>query len=122
MHRIMHTRARTTPLLGSLLALAGGAGRWVAAPMRDQAGAFNLSQMLGIIGSVVILVVGLVLYPIVTSTVTETINDPNIDYFTGAAPLIKLAPLLYTVGILGLAGSVAVKTFQTGSGSRGGSF
>lgn len=78
-----------------------------------QPAAFDLNRLLGIIGSVVILVVGLVLYPIVTSQVTETLNDPNTNYFTGTGPLLKLAPLLYTVGLLGLAGAVAVFTFRS---------
>lgn len=103
-------------MMQAQLGVASRALLWLAAALQDQRGVVNLGQLLGIIGSVVILVVGLVLFPIVSSSVATTIQDPNIDYFTGAGPLIRLVPLLYAVGTLGMAAAVALYTFRVHPG------
>ena len=68
---------------------------------------FSSAHILGAVMAVVLVVVGLVLMPIVVDQTTSTRSSPNIDYYSGAKAIVELIPLLFAVGVLGLAGGVA---------------
>jgi len=75
---------------------------------------FSMNQMMGIILAVVLVVVGLVLAPIVIDQVSTTAANGNIANYPGTSALLDLVPLLYIVGVLGLAAGVAFLTFRAG--------
>ena len=81
--------------------------------MRSQAGAVSVHQIMGIIFAVILVVVGLVMLPLVLDQTTTARNNSNIGYFTGTKAIIDLIPLLYSVGVLGLAGFVALVTLRS---------
>jgi len=76
----------------------------------------QMQRIMGVIFSVIIVIVGLVLLPIVLDSTNTARSNAYIANFPGTQAIIDLIPLLYAVGVLGLAGAVAffaVRTSQT---------
>ncbi len=86
--------------------------KWGNALMRDDKGAVSVNQIMGIIFAVILVVVGLVMLPLVLDQTSVARVNPNIGNFTGTQSIIDLIPLLYSVGVLGLAGFVALVTIK----------
>lgn len=80
---------------------------------KSQAAAVSVHQIMGIIFAVILVVVGLVMLPLVLDQTTVARSNSNIGYFTGTQAIIDLIPLLYAVGVLGLAGFVALVTLRS---------
>ena len=70
------------------------------------------SRIMYIISGVIVLVVGLVLTPTVLSQVNTVVTDPNIGNYPGTSDIAKLIPLVFVVGLLGLAGFLAWRGFK----------
>ena len=73
----------------------------------------HMSSIIEIVLGVVVLIVGLVLFPTVLSSTSDVVSDGNIGNFTGTSALVKLVPLLYTVVILGIAGGLTYVGFKS---------
>ena len=80
--------------------------------VKDDEGNVSVQQIMGIIFAVILVVVGLVMLPLVLDQTSEARGNANIGNFTGTKSIIDLIPLLYSVGVLGLAGFVAMTTIR----------
>ncbi len=80
--------------------------------VQDEAGNVSVNQIMGIIFAVILVVVGLVMLPLVLDQTSIARANGNIGNFTGTKSIIDLIPLLYSVGVLGLAGFVALVTIK----------
>lgn len=75
--------------------------------------AVSVHQIMGIIFAVILVVVGLVMLPLILDQTAEARANSNIGYFQGTQAIVDLIPLLYAVGVLGLAGFVALVTLRS---------
>jgi len=75
----------------------------------------QMQRIMGVIFSVIIVIIGLVLLPIVLDSTQTARSNANIGNFPGTQAIIDLIPLLYAVGVLGLAGAVAFFAVRTGT-------
>ena len=82
--------------------------------VQDEEGAFAMNQIMGIIFSVILVVIGLVMLPLVLNETQAARGNQYIGNFPGTQAVIDLIPLLYGVGVLGLAGFVAVQSIRGG--------
>lgn len=83
--------------------------------LRDkETGAFQMNQIMGVIFSVILVVVGLVMLPLVLDQTQTARSNSYIGNFAGTQAIIDLIPLLYSVGVLGLAGFVALSAIRGG--------
>ena len=64
-------------------------------------------RVMGVIFAVIVVIVGLVMMPLVLDQTQTARSNANINNFPGTQAIIDLIPLLYSVGVLGLAGAVA---------------
>ena len=76
----------------------------------------QMQRIMGVIFSVIIVIVGLVLLPIVLDSTNTARSNAYIANFPGTQAIIDLIPLLYAVGVLGLAGAVAFFAVRTSQG------
>ena len=67
----------------------------------------QMNRIMGVIFSVIIVIVGLVMMPLVLDQTQTARSNAYITNFPGTQAIIDLIPLLYSVGVLGLAGAVA---------------
>ena len=67
----------------------------------------QMQRIMGVIFSVIIVIVGLVMMPLVLDQTQTARSNAYIANFPGTQAIIDLIPLLYSVGVLGLAGAVA---------------
>lgn len=81
---------------------------------RNEQGAFQIQQIMGVIFAVIIVVVGLVMFPLILNETQAARTNAYISNFAGTQAIIDLIPLLYAVGVLGLAGTVAVVSIRAG--------
>jgi hypothetical protein len=66
-----------------------------------------MQRIMGVIFAVIVVIVGLVMLPLVLDQTYTARSNSNIGDFPGTQAIIDLIPLLYSVGVLGLAGAVA---------------
>ena len=69
--------------------------------MRSQLG-FGTTQIVNLVMSVVVVVVGVILLPVVVTSLNSATGDLTTDY-PGALSLAQLIPLLFIVSLIGLA-------------------
>ena len=77
----------------------------------------QMQRIMGVIFAVIVVIVGLVMMPLVLDQTQTARSNGNIGNFPGTQAIIDLIPLLYSVGVLGLAGAVAF--FAIRDGQRG---
>ncbi len=80
----------------------------------------QMTRIMGVIFSVIVVIVGLVMLPLILNQTQTARANVNIDNFPGTQAIIDLIPLLYSVGVLGLAGAVAFFAIRGGGGDGGG--
>ncbi len=76
----------------------------------------QINRIMGVIFAVIVVVVGLVMLPLVLNQTQTAVSNAYIDNFPGTASIVELVPLLYSVGVLGLAGTVAFFALKQGQG------
>jgi len=74
-------------------------------------------KIMGVVGAVIITVIALVLAPLILDQANNVITHTAISSFPGTEALAKLVPLMYIVGVLGLAGAFAWVQFKRGEGA-----
>jgi len=67
----------------------------------------QMNRIMGVIFAVIVVIVGLVMLPLVLNQTNTARSNTYIANFPGTQAIIDLIPLLYSVGVLGLAGAVA---------------
>jgi len=78
----------------------------------------QMQRIMGVIFAVIVVIVGLVMLPLVLDQTQTARSNANIGNFPGTQAIIDLIPLLYSVGVLGLAGAVAFFAIR-GQGAGG---
>lgn len=74
----------------------------------------QINRIMGVIFAVIIVVVGLVMLPLILDQTNAATTNAYIADFSGTSAIVELVPLLYSVGVLGLAGSVAFLAIRSG--------
>lgn len=72
-----------------------------------EAGALDVGDIVGLIMSILVIVVGILMAPVVLDQAGFARGNANIGNFAGTQAIVDLIPLLYAVGVLGLAGGIA---------------
>jgi hypothetical protein len=73
----------------------------------------QINKIMGVIFSVIVVVVGLVMLPLILTQTNTATSNAYIASFPGTSSIVELIPLLYSVGVLGLAGGVAFFTLKS---------
>jgi|TARA_Y100000310_G_scaffold34971_2_gene33110 uncharacterized alpha/beta hydrolase family protein len=76
----------------------------------------QINKIMGVIFSVIVVVVGLVMLPLILTQTNTASTNEYISSFPGTDSIVELIPLLYSVGVLGLAGGVAFFTLRSAKG------
>lgn len=79
----------------------------------------QMQRIMGVIFAVIVVIVGLVMMPLVLDQTATARGNQYIGNFPGTQAIIDLIPLLYSVGVLGLAGAVAFFAIREGGRNRG---
>jgi len=74
----------------------------------------QINKIMGVIFAVIVVVVGLVMMPLVLNQTATASQNAYIAQFSGVEAILNLIPVLYTVGVLGLAGAVAFVALKSG--------
>jgi hypothetical protein len=72
----------------------------------------EMSRIMGIIMSVIVVIVGLVMFPLVLTQTNTAATNEYVATFAGVGAIVGLIPLLYAVGVLGLAGWLAMSALR----------
>ena len=76
----------------------------------------QVQKIMGVIFAVIVVIVGLVMFPLILDQTTTARDNTYIGNFAGVQAIVDLIPLLYAVGVLGLAGAVAFFSLRQGQG------
>ncbi len=81
---------------------------------RAESGVIGTGQIITLIMSILVIVIGVIMAPLVFDQTGFARGNSNIDNFAGVQAIVDLIPLLYAVGVLALAGGLAFAAIKGG--------